>query len=357
MILAPVVAGRKGEQVELFDELRAQGFVRVRIDGTVHELDALPKLAKNAKHTVDVVVDRLKVRADAQAAPRRIVRDRAAPRRRPRHRGGDGQRQGTSLQREVRLPGLRLLAAGARAAAVLVQQPDGRLPDLRRPRRDRLLRPAAASSRTPRSRSRRRDQGLGPAQPVLLPDADQPRGALRLRHRAAVREAARERRRPSCCTARKDKIPFSYLNERGKHVRARAQLRGRDPQPRAALPRDRLDRGARGTRQVPQHAALPGVRRHAPARARRATSRSADARDLRDLRHAAARGRRGFFRDTGPPGREARHRRADRQRDRLAALVPGQRRPRLPVARPHRRHALRRRSAAHPPRHRRSAPA
>ncbi|WP_412477971.1 excinuclease ABC subunit UvrA [Azonexus sp. IMCC34839] len=64
MILAPVVANRKGEQVELFTELRAQGFARVRVDGTVYEIDAVPKLAKTHKHTVDVVVDRLKVRED-----------------------------------------------------------------------------------------------------------------------------------------------------------------------------------------------------------------------------------------------------------------------------------------------------
>ena len=66
MILAPVVAGRKGEQLDLFTELRAQGFVRLRVDGKVHDIDALPKLAKNSKHTIDVVVDRLKVRADAR---------------------------------------------------------------------------------------------------------------------------------------------------------------------------------------------------------------------------------------------------------------------------------------------------
>ena len=64
MILAPVVADRKGEQLELFAELRAQGFVRLRVDGKVYDIDALPKLAKTHKHTVDVVVDRLKVRAD-----------------------------------------------------------------------------------------------------------------------------------------------------------------------------------------------------------------------------------------------------------------------------------------------------
>jgi excinuclease ABC subunit A len=64
MILAPVVANRKGEQLDLFAELRAQGFARVRVDGTVYEIDAVPKLAKTHKHTVDVVVDRLKVRDD-----------------------------------------------------------------------------------------------------------------------------------------------------------------------------------------------------------------------------------------------------------------------------------------------------
>ena len=66
MILAPLVVGRKGENLELFAELRAQGFVRVRVDGTVHEIDAVPKLDKNKKHTIEVVVDRLKVRADAK---------------------------------------------------------------------------------------------------------------------------------------------------------------------------------------------------------------------------------------------------------------------------------------------------
>src|SRR5262245_35625000 len=64
MILAPVVSGRKGEQQDLFTELRAQGFVRLRVDGKVYEIDSLPKLTKSQKHDVDVVVDRLKVRAD-----------------------------------------------------------------------------------------------------------------------------------------------------------------------------------------------------------------------------------------------------------------------------------------------------
>ena len=66
MILAPVIVGRKGEQADLLEELRAQGFTRVRIDGTVHELDSKPRLARNARHSVDVVVDRLRIRPDAR---------------------------------------------------------------------------------------------------------------------------------------------------------------------------------------------------------------------------------------------------------------------------------------------------
>ncbi|HYA46995.1 MAG TPA: excinuclease ABC subunit UvrA [Burkholderiales bacterium] len=66
MILAPIVASRKGEQQDLVAELRAQGFVRLRIDGKVYEIDAVPKLSRNVKHSVDVVVDRLSVRAEAK---------------------------------------------------------------------------------------------------------------------------------------------------------------------------------------------------------------------------------------------------------------------------------------------------
>ena len=64
MILAPAIVNRKGEQIELLVELRAKGFARVRVDGKVYEIDAVPKLAKNSKHTVEVVVDRLRVRPD-----------------------------------------------------------------------------------------------------------------------------------------------------------------------------------------------------------------------------------------------------------------------------------------------------
>jgi excinuclease ABC subunit A len=66
MILAPIVANRKGEQHELVAELRAQGFVRLRVDGKIYEIDTVPRLSRNVKHSVDVVIDRLSVRPDAK---------------------------------------------------------------------------------------------------------------------------------------------------------------------------------------------------------------------------------------------------------------------------------------------------
>ncbi|MDE2287790.1 MAG: excinuclease ABC subunit UvrA [Burkholderiales bacterium] len=74
MILAPVVANRKGEHADMFDAMQAQGFVRFRIrsgggaahegEAKIYEIDNLPKLKKNDKHSIDVVIDRVKVRDD-----------------------------------------------------------------------------------------------------------------------------------------------------------------------------------------------------------------------------------------------------------------------------------------------------
>lgn len=66
MILAPVARERKGEFIDVFAEMQAQGYVRFRVDGTAYEFDELPKLKKAEKHNIDVVIDRLKVRPDMQ---------------------------------------------------------------------------------------------------------------------------------------------------------------------------------------------------------------------------------------------------------------------------------------------------
>jgi len=66
MLLAPIIQGRKGEHIKLLDNLAAQGFIRARIDGEVCDLSDPPPLELHKKHTIEVVVDRLKVREDIQ---------------------------------------------------------------------------------------------------------------------------------------------------------------------------------------------------------------------------------------------------------------------------------------------------
>ncbi|BCE01418.1 excinuclease ABC subunit UvrA [Marinicellulosiphila megalodicopiae] len=64
MLVAPLIRDRKGEHVHVFANLQRDGFVRVRVDGTVCDIDDLPKLDKRKKHSIEVVVDRFKVRSD-----------------------------------------------------------------------------------------------------------------------------------------------------------------------------------------------------------------------------------------------------------------------------------------------------
>jgi excinuclease ABC subunit A len=67
MLLAPVVRGRKGEYRQLFDEMRRQGYVRVRVDGEIRDLSDPIDLDKNKKHTIDIIVDRLIIRDETPA--------------------------------------------------------------------------------------------------------------------------------------------------------------------------------------------------------------------------------------------------------------------------------------------------
>ncbi|RYG39265.1 MAG: excinuclease ABC subunit UvrA [Burkholderiales bacterium] len=64
MLLAPVIRERKGEHVQVFEQLRAQGYVRVRVNGVLHEIDAVPQLGLRQKHTIEAVIDRFKPRAE-----------------------------------------------------------------------------------------------------------------------------------------------------------------------------------------------------------------------------------------------------------------------------------------------------
>ncbi|MBT3566071.1 MAG: excinuclease ABC subunit UvrA [Porticoccus sp.] len=66
ILLAPIIRDRKGEHAHIFQNMRAQGFIRARIDGLVVDLDDAPVLEKNKKHTIEIVVDRFKVKPELQ---------------------------------------------------------------------------------------------------------------------------------------------------------------------------------------------------------------------------------------------------------------------------------------------------
>ncbi len=152
MVLAPVARERKGEFEELFAQMQAQGYVRFRIDGAIVEPDRLPKLKKNEKHDIDVVIDRLKVRPDAQQrlaesfeAALRLAEGRAVALEM------DGGREHLFNARFA-CPVCHWSHRRAGAAPVLLQLAGGRLPGLRRPGLPGVLRPAAGGGLSRRCR-------------------------------------------------------------------------------------------------------------------------------------------------------------------------------------------------------------
>jgi len=78
MVLAPIAREKKGEFEKLFEQMQALGYVRFRVQGQVFEAQDLPELKKNEKHNIDVVIDRLKVRAEGDAKARDALRQRLA---------------------------------------------------------------------------------------------------------------------------------------------------------------------------------------------------------------------------------------------------------------------------------------
>ena len=365
MVLAPVARDRKGEFVELFQDMQAQGYVRFRIGsngkpGRCSRPSELPKLKKNEKHDIDVVVDRLRVQPGRAAAPGRELRDRAAHRRRPRHRAGDGHRPANTCSPA---------SSAARCAAIRCSELEPRLfsfnsPVGACPSCDGLgqvtVFDAAARGGLPSLEpGLGRGQGLGPAQCLHLLDAGKRGQALRLRHRHALRGAAGAG--PAGAAARLGRARTSTSSTRPQGAKGQGARRSSARTPsKASCPtwsgatarpiRPRCARTWRATRR-PSPAPTAAAR---GCGARRATSScSSTARRARraDLpRRAPDAGRvPGLLRRPAAAGRQGRDRRQDRARDPLAAEVPERRGPELPEPGPQRRHAVRRRGAAHPP--------
>ena len=139
LVLAPVVRTRKGEFADLFEKLNAQGYSRVRVDGVVHSLTDPPKLKKQEKHDIEVVVDRLTVKATAKQRLTDSVETALNSGRRHRRAGIRRSRTGCAAPRAALLRETGLSqrpSAGRRrpgAAVVLVQLAVWGLPRMHRP--------------------------------------------------------------------------------------------------------------------------------------------------------------------------------------------------------------------------------
>jgi excinuclease ABC subunit A len=138
-ILAPIVRGRKGEYKKDLADLQKKGFQRVKVNGTFHEIDAVPALDKKFKHDIDVVVDRIVVGPDMATRHCLCGICRQAPAQGADLRGKRQQEQERNprthhLLRAFRLPRLRLYHRRDRAPPLFLQQSAWRLPHLRWPR-------------------------------------------------------------------------------------------------------------------------------------------------------------------------------------------------------------------------------
>jgi excinuclease ABC subunit A len=225
MVLAPVARDRKGEFAELFAEMQAQGYVRFRVDGGIwRRRAAQAEEDREARHRRGGRPPQ-GARRHA-AAPGRELRGRAAPGRRPRHRAGDGQRRANTLvQRQVRLPGVQLLAQPSWSRGCSPStRPVGACPTC-----DGLgtgvLRPGAGGGLPHAEPGQRRGQGLGPAQRLLLRAAGEPGQTLQAS--TSRRRSSRCPRRCStcCCTARATRRSSSATPMESGQAQARSSTR------------------------------------------------------------------------------------------------------------------------------------
>ena len=254
MVLAPIVRGRKGEYGKLFDELRADGYTRAKVDGELRMLEDPIELDKKFKHDISVVVDRLIMRHDvrkrladsietASGLAEAIVEVEVL--------GGDGPAR-AHLQRALRLPEVRHVDARARAADVLLQLAARRLRALHRPGLAARDRPRADRAR-PGAVDRRGRAGAVGQQLVELLRADHrgDRRALQRRPRGAVARAARGRS-ASCFsparTASRCRSPTATATGAGAPTRRAS--RGSSPTSSAATARPTRSSRARRSRST-----------------------------------------------------------------------------------------------------------
>ena len=350
MVLAPIVRGRKGEYGKQLEELRAEGFTRVKVDGELRLLEEEIVLDKKYKHDISVVVDRLVMRPDAAQAARRLGRDRGRAGRRHRSRS---RRPRDDEPRSRPTPSASpACTAGSRCpsssrGSFSFNSPHGACPRCTGLGSQMEIDPELVVP----------DPSLSLGEGAILPWSSGRDELLRADH-AGDRRALRDR--PRHAVGGPDRGPAGPLPVRhqrrpdlrllpqpdGAQALVHDELRGDRPQPRAPLQGDRLRLVAREDRGVHVGAAVPGVQGRAAAAgvAGGQGRRHADPRVHGAERAARARVARGARAVRAGP----RDRAADPARDRRAAALPRQRRRRLPVDGARVGDAVGRRGAADP---------
>ncbi len=371
-LLAPVVRGRKGEYKKELAEYLKKGFQRVKIDGTFHELAEAPTLDKKFPHDIDVVVDRIVVRADI------------------------GQRLAESFETALKLAeGLAVIEyADAPAAAADEKKSDkktAKIHDKSGPERilfsEKFACPVSGFTIPeiePRLFSFNNPYGACPAcgglgveqhidEDLVIPDKETTlrKGAIAPWAKSSSpyyiqtltalgkfykftldtkwKDLPKKTQAALLHGSGDDEIKFSY-EDGVRSYDTKKPFEGVITNHRAPLPRDRERMGARGAGEIFLRRPLRGLQRLSPQAggAVRQDRRQAYRRDLRTLGQA----RRRMVRERAEGAQRAaeRDRRARAEGDPRAAVLPARRRPELPDAVALLRHAVRRRKPAHPPR-------
>ena len=350
MVLAPVIRGRKGEYGKLFEELRAEGFTRVHVDGELRRLEEDIALDKKFKHDISVVIDRLVMRPDL------------------RKRLADSVE--TAVARADGLVDIQDVETGD--VATFSEQfaclnCGTSMPELE-PRMFSFNSPHGACPRCTGLGSQMEidpelivpDPSLSLGEGAILPWSTSASNYYEQMTQAIAEKWEIDMETPVGGPLRGGARHLPLRHQRGQDLRLLPQplrppavlhdsLRGHSQQPRAPLPRDRLRLLPREDRGVHVGAALPGVQGRAAAarEPRRAGRRTRAARAHRQVGAAHDR----VVRPARPHRHRARDRAAGAARDRGAAALPRQRGRGLPLARARGGHVERRRGAADPPGH------
>ena len=290
-LMAPVVRNRKGEHRKLFADLVARGFVRARVDGEVCEMDDPPELDLRRNHTIEVVVDRLRVREELRQRLAESFETALTL------TGGvalvgfidDGGRADVLFSSRFACPMCDFAIPEMEPRLFSFNNPAGACESLRRTGLQAVLRSGTGGPPPPQPCGRRRAR-LGPPQRLVLLHPGKPGAALRVRPGGAFRIASRKD--PPGRAVRQRANPDQVhlpLPDRSP-VQPHAAVRGRSSQHGAALPRNGIGAGARGTVALPRLHALPGLRRGAVERGgpQRAGVEALDRRTERDERRGSA---------------------------------------------------------------------